>query len=119
MNNKTKQSGFTPVNNNIFNIPSLALLPGLNIIHVQSLFGNENFLKDEIAVFFMPDSYSGPIISNILPNKNNPKQYERVDVIFDVSSIADNPFSLLTKIFHQVWVQEVEFQWIWSLPMVF
>jgi PKD repeat protein len=92
INNKTMQSGVVLSQNSAFTVSGIRLSYGINIIHVQSSDGMGGFVKDEIRINYVPQGYSGPEVMNMQLSSHNVRQYERVDIRFDLNTIADNPF---------------------------
>lgn len=92
INEKTLQSGHILSEDSIFVVEDIYLKPGLNIIQIQSADGAGGFVKDEIRVDYFPAGYNGPIVQNIEVKKTTVLQYERVDIQFDLTTIADNLF---------------------------
>lgn len=91
-NSKTGQSGFVIPQNDNFSLSNITLLPGLNTLHVQSRFSGDRYKKAELLVYYLPPAYTGPLIENVTTGPTIIKQYERTDIYFDVTTIADNPF---------------------------
>lgn len=92
INTKTGQSGTVTVSNNLFQIPAVQLSPGLNVIEVQSAYGDGTHLTDNSRIYYLPQNYSGPLVNNISATKTQAKQYERINITFDIVTIAENPY---------------------------
>ena len=89
INEKTLQSGYFTASGGQFNTPDIGLLPGSNILAVQSM-SDYRARIDRLTVNYTPDGYQGPVISNFTGTTGNVGRYEKWEATFDISTIANN-----------------------------
>ena len=88
-NEKNHQSGLVIFNgsNFYFNLP---LQFGKNEVILQARLANDVFHKIEFTVFRKSQNYSGPILGNVNFSSNQVGTFEKLEIEFELNSIADN-----------------------------
>lgn len=88
-NEKNNQSGFPSISGNNFSF-NLPLRFGKNFVTLQAKLTNNTFFKKEFTIFRSISNYTGPIVSNVTFSSYNVGTFEKLEIEFDLNSIADN-----------------------------
>lgn len=88
-NEKNYQSGNPQLSSNNFAF-TLPLTPGNNDVILQAKLSDNTFIQKHFTVYRYINSYAGPEVSNITFSSNNVNTFEKVEIEFELNTIADN-----------------------------